>query len=179
MNDRKVVLYIGISLDGYIATKEDSLDWLLSTQGSGDNGFGEFYDTVETIIMGRRTYDWIMEQENGCFPYVGKECYVYTTQKSEDTEHVKFTSQSPEKLIASLNKEGKKIWIVGGSQIIDLVRKENLIDEYILNIAPVILGSGIPLFCEREKENLVFDKVRTFGQFVEVSYHVNKEEVKN
>lgn len=60
---RNVVVYIGISLDGYIATKDDSLEWLLNTQGSGDNGFGEFYDTVETIIMRKRTYDWIMNQE--------------------------------------------------------------------------------------------------------------------
>lgn len=140
MGNRKVVVYIGISLDGYIATKDDSLEWLLNTQGSGDNDFGEFYDTVETIIMGRRTYD----------------------------------SQSPENLIAGLKKEGKKIWIVGGSQIIDLVRKKKLIDEYILNIAPVILDEGIPLFCEGERKYLVFDKARTFGQFLEISYHTDK-----
>lgn len=174
MSKRKVILYIGISLDGYIATGDDSLEWLLSTPGSGDNGFGEFYDTVETIIMGRRTYDWIMEQEHGRFPYVGKECYVYTTQTLTDTEHVKFTSLSPDELIAGLKTEGKKIWIVGGSQIIDLVRQKNLIDEYVLNIAPVILGKGIPLFCEGERENLVFDGARTFGQFLEVSYHARK-----
>lgn len=174
MSNRKVVLYIGISLDGYIATRNDSLDWLLNTQGSGDNGFGEFYDTVETIIMGRRTYDWIMEQEKGRFPYIGKECYVYTTRATEDTEHVQFTSQSPEDLIAGLNKEGKKIWIVGGSQIIDLIRKKNLIDVYILSIAPIILGEGIPLFREGERENLVFDGARTFGQFIELSYHTKR-----
>ena len=173
MSNRKVVLYIGISLDGYISTKDDSLEWLLNTQGSGDNGFGEFYDTVETIIMGRRTYDWIMEQENGRFPYIGKECYVYTTQMIQHTEYVKFTSQSLENLIAGLNREGKSIWIVGGSQIINMVRKKNLIDEYILSIAPVILGEGIPLFCESEREDLVFDKARTFGQFLEVSYHTD------
>ena len=83
-----MVVYIGISLDGYIATKDDSLEWLLNTQGSGDNGFGEFYDTVETIIMGKRTYDWIMNQENGRFPYVGKECFVYTTRTLPNTENV-------------------------------------------------------------------------------------------
>ena len=174
MSNRKVVLYIGISLDGYIATKDDSLEWLLNTQGCGDNGFGEFYDTVDTIIMGRRTYDWIMEQENGQFPYIGKECYVYTTKPTANTEYVKFTSQSPENLIVGLKKEGKKIWIVGGSQIIDLVRRKNLIDEYILSIAPVILGDGIPLFCEGERTDLVFDKARTFGQFLEVSYHTDQ-----
>lgn len=70
-------------------------------------------------------------------------------------------------------REGKSIWIVGGSQIINMVRKKNLIDEYILSIAPVILGEGIPLFCESEREDLVFDKARTFGQFLEVSYHTD------
>ena len=105
MKDRKVVLYIGVSLDGYIATKDDSLEWLLNTQGCGDNGFGAFYDSVETIIMGKRTYDWIMEQENGRFPYIGKECYVYSTRRMDDTAYVKFTSQSPEKLFAGLKKE--------------------------------------------------------------------------
>ena len=124
--------------------------------------------------MGRRTYDWIMEQENGRFPYIGKECYVYTTQTIDDTEYVKFTSQSPENLIAGLKKEGKKIWVVGGSQIIDLVRKKKLIDEYILSIAPVILGEGIPLFCEGERKDLVFEKARIYGQFVEVTYRTDK-----
>lgn len=172
--NRNVVVYIGISLDGYIATKDDSLEWLLNTQGCGDNGFGEFYDTVETIIMGKRTYDWIMNQEKGRFPYVGKECFVYTTRTLKNTENVKFTSQSPEALLAGLKQEGKKIWIVGGSQIIDLFRKKHLVDEYILSIAPEILGEGIPLFYEGESETLVMDKVRTFGQFVEISYRVEK-----
>ena len=174
MSNHKVVVYIGISLDGYIATKDDSLEWLLNTQGSGDNGFGEFYNTVDMIILGRRTYDWIMTQENGRFPYIGKECYVFTSQKMMDTEYVKFTSQSPEELISEIKGEGKKIWIVGGSQMIDLARKKKLIDEYILNISPVILGDGIPLFYEGEKDDLILDKVRTFGQFVEVSYCVKK-----
>lgn len=171
MTHRKVVVYIGVSLDGYIATRDDSLDWLLNTPGSGDNGFGEFYDTVDTIIMGRRTYDWIMAQENGRFPYVGKECYVYTSQALPSTGHVTFTSQNPEKLIRALQPEGKRIWLVGGSRLIDLFRKQRLIDEYIINIAPVILGQGIPLFCEGEQANLVFEKARSFGQFIEISYH--------
>ena len=174
MYNRTVILYIGVSLDGYIATKDDSLDWLLDTKGSGDNGFGEFYDTVDTVIMGKRTYDWIMKQENGRFPYVGKECYVYTHQKLDDTEFVRFTSQNPDVLIAQLKeRDGKKIWIVGGSQIIDLVRKQNLIDEYVLSIAPVVLGSGIPLFLGNERSDLVLTNTRTFGQFVELSYRIH------
>lgn len=177
MKERSVVLYIGISLDGYIATADDSLEWLLSTEGSGDNGFGEFYNTVDTVIMGKRTLDWILKEENGQLPYTDKECYVYTTKTLDDMGHIHFTSEEPKKLIEKLKQQdGKKIWIVGGSQIIDMMRKDDLIDEYILSIAPVILGDGIPLFCKGEKSKLTLDRVRTFGQFTEVSYHRNTTE---
>jgi len=172
-NRRNVVVYIGISLDGYIATREDSLDWLLNTPGEGDNGFGAFYDTVDTILMGKRTYDWIMEQEQGRFPYVGKECYVYTRQPPADTEHVRFTRQSPAELMAGM--AGRTIWVVGGSQLIELVRQQGLVDEYILNVAPVILGDGIPLFCPGTQEQLVFQGMQRFGQFAELRYQVQKK----
>jgi dihydrofolate reductase len=65
---RKIVLFIAESLDGYIATKEDDLDWLINTEGEGDNGYSEFYDTIDAIIMGRRTYDWILSHEGGNCP---------------------------------------------------------------------------------------------------------------
>lgn len=169
----KVVVYIGISLDGYIATRDDDLGWLLNTPGEGDNGFGALYDTVDTILMGKRTYDWIMEQEQGRFPYAGKECYVYTRQPLVDTENVRFTQQSPAELIAGM--EGRTIWVVGGSQIIDLVRQQGLVDEYILNVAPVILGDGIPLFCPGTQEQLIFQEMQRFGQFAELRYQVQKK----
>ena len=76
MNQRKIVLYIASSLDGYIATEEHSLDWLFAVEGEGDNGISKFYETVDSILMGRVTYDWIMDYEKGEFPYKGKECYV-------------------------------------------------------------------------------------------------------
>jgi len=174
MGRGSVVVYIGISLDGFIATREDSLDWLLNTPGSVDNGFGEFYETVDTVIMGRRTYDWIMEQEKGCFPYPGKECYVYTSHDRSNTDQVTFTAQRPEDLISGLLAAGKRIWIVGGSQVIDLFRGHDLIDEYILNISPVILGDGIPLFRKGQEKALVFAAARTFGQFAELRYHTEK-----
>jgi dihydrofolate reductase len=60
---RKVILFIASSLDGYIATEEESLDWLMRVEGEGDNGFSEFYDTVDTVLMGKKTYDWVMRQD--------------------------------------------------------------------------------------------------------------------
>jgi len=57
---RKLVLYIAQSLDGYIAREDESLDWLFKCEGAGDNGYRAFYDTVDTILLGRKTYEWIL-----------------------------------------------------------------------------------------------------------------------
>ncbi|WP_338322965.1 hypothetical protein [Oceanobacillus halophilus] len=57
---RKLLLFIASSLDGYIAAKDESLEWLYNVDGEGDNGFSEFYDTVDTVLLGKRTYDWVM-----------------------------------------------------------------------------------------------------------------------
>ena len=59
---RKVVLYIATSLDGYIATKDESLEWLFKTEGEVDAGYSVFYETIDTILMRRRTYDWIKKK---------------------------------------------------------------------------------------------------------------------
>ncbi len=175
MTERIVVLYIAQSLDGYIASKEDSLEWLLSVEGEGDNGFGKFYDSVDTIIMGRRTYDWIMEHENGNFPYSGKECIVCSSKYSGKNDYVEFVNNSIGSLVRKLKQsEGKKIWLVGGSQLIKTFQQEKLIDEYIINIAPVLIGDGIPLFDADEKENLRLKHVKTYGQFAELAYDVRR-----
>ena len=73
-NQRKLVLFTATSLDGYIATNSDTLDWLFTVEGEGDNGYSAFYETVDTVIMGRRTYDWIKENMSEGFPYKDKEC---------------------------------------------------------------------------------------------------------
>ena len=70
---RNLVLFIASSLDGYIATKEESLEWLFKVEGEVDNGFAKFYETVDTVIMGKRTYDWVMKQDINEFPYKNNE----------------------------------------------------------------------------------------------------------
>ncbi len=176
MNERKIVLYIAASLDGYIATNEENLEWLFQVAGEGDNGYSEFYDTVDTILLGRVTYDWIMQHEQGNFPYEGKECYVFSRKYQEDTEHVKFVNDDIEAFVNSLQrKEGKRIWLVGGGKILQDFLEKRLIDEMILNIAPVVLGSGIPLFRESNiSTQLTLKKINRFNQFVEMRYDVIK-----
>lgn len=170
--ERNVILYIAQSLDGYIATDDESLEWLLRVEGEGDNGYSAFYETVDTIVMGRRTYDWIMREEKGRFPYEGKKCYVFSRSVQGATEHVEFVSSDVVDFVRSLKTEaGSGIWIVGGGELIAPLVREHVVDAYIITIAPAIIGSGIPLFKPQSAEvNLELKGVRRFGQFVELHY---------
>ncbi|WP_277587040.1 dihydrofolate reductase family protein [Psychrobacillus antarcticus] len=176
INHRKLVLFIATSLDGYIATEDDSLEWLFKVDGEGDNGYSDFYETVDTVIMGRRTYDWLLEQELESFPYEGKECYVFSRTVNQDNENVKFFSGDVVDFTNLLkNKEGKNIWVMGGGDLIHSFIKEKLVDELIITVSPVIIGKGIPLFQEVEFETeLTLKSVQRFNQFAGLHYEVNR-----
>lgn len=173
---RKLLLFIAQSLDGYIATKDDSLEWLFRVEGEGDNGYSEFYETIDTILMGKRTYDWIMKHENGQFPYQDKNCYVFSRSPFEDTDEVKFVNEDIVSFINNLKKEeGKNIWIVGGGELLLPFFKGKLVDELIVTVAPTIIGEGIPLFKEGDYQlDLSLKGMRTFNQFAELHYIVKK-----
>lgn len=175
-NQRKIVLFIAPSLDGYIATKEDSLDWLFKVEGEGDNGYTEFFETIDTILMGKKTYDWIMKYEKGKFPYPNKDCYVFSRSQLSNTDDAKFVNEDIVHFTNNLKKEeGKNIWIVGGGDLLHMFLKEKLVDELILTIAPTIIGEGIPLFKAGDYQlDLYLKGTRTFNQFVELHYIVKK-----
>ena len=174
MSQRKLVLFIALSLDGYIATKEHSLDWLFAVEGEGDNGFSKFYDTVDTILIGRTTYEWIMDVEKGNFPYKGKECFVFSRTPKDDNEHVTFINDDVVHLVKNLkNKSGNNIWIVGGGDLLHTFIKENLVDEIMVTIAPVLIGTGIPLFKDNNfQTSLILRGINRYKQFVELHYEV-------
>lgn len=171
---RKLVLYIAASLDGYIATENDSLEWLFQVEGEGDNGYSEFYNTVDTILIGRRTYDWIVEKEKGDFPYKNKKCYVFSKLERGKNENVEFVNQNVVEFTNKLKGlDGGTIWLVGGGNLLQAFLKERLIDEFIITIAPVLIGRGIELFKKNDIElNLKLKSIRKFNQFVELHYVV-------
>ena len=171
---RNLVLFIASSLDGYIATKDESLEWLYNVEGEGDNGFSEFYETVDTILMGKRTYDWVMEQDSEEFPYKNKQCYVFTRSCTENTEDVKFINGDVTNFVNKLkSQDGKNIWIVGGGELLHSFIQEKLVDELIITVAPTLLGKGIPLFREGDYQlDLSLKGMRNFNQFVELHYEV-------
>lgn len=168
---RKLILFIAASLDGYIAKEGDDLEWLLHTDGEGDNGYMEMYERIDTLIMGKRTYDYVMEHTDS-FPYPDKTCYVYSNSEKGTTEHVAFVNEDVVSFTHKLQQEeGSNIWVAGGAAILDAFMKARLIDEYIITITPHILGSGVPLFLVNNPEiHLVLKETKRYGQFVQMHY---------
>lgn len=145
---REFILYIAMSLDGYIARKDGSIDWLSGHEEvEEDIGYEEFLSNIDTVIMGRTTYEQIIHELSvDVWPYENQKSYVITSKSHPTNEHVTFV-QDIEELIYKLQKEtGKGIWIVGGSKIVSYFMKHQLIDQFQIAIMPTILGEGIPLF---------------------------------
>lgn len=140
---KKLHLFIATSLDNYIARKDGGIDWLFTDQ---DYGYQSFYETVDTVVMGRITYEQTLEF--GEYPYKEKMSYVFSRSKNtSSSENVQFIDLDIIEFTTKLKRRGgKDVWLVGGSQIISVLHQAGLIDDYILFIHPVILGKGIPLF---------------------------------
>lgn len=151
----RIKLYIACSLDGFIAREDGSIDWLNEYENNTktDYGYSEFYASIGTVLMGRKTYEQVLGF--GKWPYAEKKVYVFTRQKGplKREENVEFISEDIGEFVRHLKKEAKQdLWLVGGSQLIKVFLKENLIQDYIIFIVPVILGSGIALFDHIGKE---------------------------
>ena len=154
MSQRKVILFIAATLDGYIATQDEDLSFLSIVNLEGeDYGYEEFIRNVDTVIMGRKTYDWIMKEVKE-YPHPDKDSYIITRTPRPDMNRIKFYSGNLKDLIKhlKLDDNGKNIFIDGGAELIDVLLKENLIDEFIISIIPIILGDGIRLFKDGRPE---------------------------
>lgn len=153
MNKRKVIVFIACSVDGFIAGKEDNLDFLSIVEAPPeDYGYADFVSSVDTVIMGRKTYDKVLSF-GVPFPHQDKACYVISASKKGKDEHVTFWNDDPEKLIDQLQKEeGASIFVDGGAATIHSLLKKGLIDQFVISIIPHLLGSGIRLFSDEFPE---------------------------
>jgi dihydrofolate reductase len=176
---RKVIVYIACSLDGYIAKPQDDLSFLSLVEKEGeDYGYSEFIHTVDTVIMGRRTYDWVMKQVSE-FPHVDKDTYIITRSSIPDMGKIRFYNGPLKALIQELkNQPGKNIFCDGGGQIVYELLKEKLVDELIISIIPVFLGDGIPLFKSgRPEQDLTLASCRNFDTgLVQLHYKMAMED---
>lgn len=176
-HDRKVILYIACSVDGYIAKPGDDLSFLNGVQKEGeDYGYANFVNSVDTVILGRKTYDWVMAQVDE-FPHANKNTYVITRQEKAAAGKTLFYSGNLKELILKLKQEeGKNIFIDGGAEVVNLLLNEHLIDEFIISLIPVFVGSGTRLFKDgRPGENLELISVKNFDTgLVQLHYKTKK-----
>jgi len=145
--NRKVILFIAMSLDGFIAKPDGDISFLNQVELEGeDYGYSEFINTVDTVILGLKTYDKILSMGVE-FPYGDRQIFVITRNPRPDSGKTIFFSGNLADLVRSLkNQPGTHIYCDGGGETINHLLQENLIDEMIVSVIPVLLGEGIRLF---------------------------------
>ena len=163
---RTITLYIAASLDGYIAKPNDDLSFLKLVEKEGeDYGYAEFTSTIDTIILGRKTYDWVL-REIGTSHYDNGERSVYVITRTErpDVGKTKFYTGNLTELVHQLKSEnGKNIYCDGGAEIVNELLKNDLIDEFIISVIPVLVGNGTRLFKDgRPEQQLELVDTKTF-----------------
>ena len=167
--DKKIILYIAISLDGFIAKEDGSLDWLTKYENSGeDYGFKELYNRIGTVLVGGTTYRQIEDA------YKGKEVYVFTRKEQKHrADNIHFVSGDVKDALNDLKLgNNKNIWLVGGADLVNQFLIAHLINEYMITIIPTLLGKGIPLFQGRNPEsNLKLLNIKSYDSgLVQIHY---------
>lgn len=152
----KIVLYLAMSVDGYIADEQGDVNWLEGdgSQPDAPGSYPTFYDTVDTIVMGWTTYHQIvMELSPDSWPYQDRPCYVVTHRQKPDRDGIQFWNGDLTTLVDKLKKEQEGvIWICGGASVAGQLLKEGRIDRLWLSVIPTMLGKGVRLFPDMEQE---------------------------
>lgn len=111
-----------------------------------DYGYADFVSSIDTVIMGRKTYDWVMNVVDA-FPHADKEAYIITRSEKPSVGSTHFYNGDLTELVQNLkSKEGKNIYCDGGASLVNALLKHDLIDDIIVSVVPVLLGDGIRLF---------------------------------
>ncbi len=172
---RKVVLFIAMSLDGYIADKNGNVDWLNGQSHNEENidTYSIFIKDVDTVVMGWNTYHQIVTELSPTeWVYADLTSYVITHRELSSTNNIIFTKKDTCDIVNELKQDqGKNIWICGGANIIQPLIKADLIDEYYISVIPTILGSGIRLFGTISKEiKLKLVHTQTYNGITDLIY---------
>jgi dihydrofolate reductase len=167
MSQRKLILYIAMSLDGYIAKENDDLAFLDMVAEKGqDYGYADFVKTIDTVIMGRKTYDKVSSFGIDLSKDDQNKTYIITRTPKPSKGSLEFYSGDLKELVDKLKKErGKNIYCDGGAEIVNELMKYQLIDEYIISIIPIFLGDGVRLFKDgRPEQSLKLNDSKSFNK---------------
>ena len=167
-----VTLFIAASLDGYIAGPDDDLSWLFT---DADYGFSSFYADVDTLIMGRGTYDVV--KTFGEWTYSAKRTIVVSRSGDVkiDTPTTELFSADLPGLIEHLQEtKADNVWLVGGGELVRSFLEQGLLDQITVSMHPILLGTGVPLFPGGFRRTMLLLKDTTVfeGGLVQLNYHV-------
>jgi dihydrofolate reductase len=150
---RKVTFGVASSLDNFIARSDHAVDWLLWGPEAAAL-MEDYWKTIDTIVMGRKTYEVALKNSPTSSPYPGMKTYVFSrTLEAGPSGDVEIVPEAPSEFVGRLKaQEGKDICVMGGGELARPLLESRVIDEIGLNIHPVLLGSGIPLFWPLERQ---------------------------
>ncbi len=146
-------VYIATSLDGFIARRDGSLDWLtkFANPGQEDYGYVAFMENMDAVVMGRKTYEFVKSM--GAWPYTKPVVVLSRTlPPSEQPNLIEVVANEPPMVVEKLTQRGFRHLYIDGGQTIQRFLNYNLIDELIITRVPLLLGAGIPLFGHLHRE---------------------------
>jgi dihydrofolate reductase len=154
VRERKIIVHIATSVDGYIARLDNSLDWLTNrTAPKGFYGLPEFAQSTDAKILGRKTFDLSVKMGAGFKR--DEQHYVFSRQPAPGPlpPGVEFVNESISSFVKRLREQpGKNIWLMGGGEIIASFLNEGAIDEFVITILPTFIGEGIPLIAPHHRD---------------------------
>ncbi|QDU60553.1 Dihydrofolate reductase [Planctomycetes bacterium Pan216] len=141
----EIIYHAASTLDGFIATPTGGVDWLGRFEQPGDdNGFSDFYATIDAIVMGSASYEFMLKLDT--WPMPDRPSWVLTRRELPIADpSVTLTRQEPDEWVESLADEHERIWLMGGGKLATSFQKKGLITEYAIAVVPTLLGAGIPL----------------------------------
>jgi len=172
---RKAIFHVANSLDNYITGKDGAIDWILGGEEAA-SVLTEFWKTIDTVVIGRKTYEPVLKSGTPFPTYPGVKNYVLSrTLKESPDKQVEIIGEDAAEFVRKLKtEEGKDIFVMGGGLLAKPLFEANLIDVLGVTIHPVLLGSGVPLFHEMSHQiDLELIACKTFKTgCVSVTYRV-------
>ena len=175
----KCSVFVAASLDGYIARLNGDLGWLTNTAAANpgeDYGFKEFINTVDTVVLGRKTYEFVLSINE--WPYAGKRCIVLSSDAGKVPGNlaydVRVMSGFPADVVRHLEAEGVRNIYVDGGKTIQGFLNAGLINEMTITLVPVLIGEGIPLFgkLDRDVKLLHIETILYRNSLLQTKYQV-------
>ncbi|BDV30540.1 dihydrofolate reductase family protein [Microbacterium terricola] len=187
----RVIFYTAATLNGFLATEDDSLDWLFAVpggdgEGSGTEGFPAFLEGIGVLVQGSRTYEWVLRHEDLIahpekWPgyYGARPSWVFTTRELPAVEGADIRFASGRVIDAwpaiAAAAGDRDVWVVGGGDLVGQFDDAGLLDELRISLAPATLPAGKPLLPRSlGPERLHLQSVRQNGQFAELVYTVSR-----